>query len=250
MPAGSGDRWCEDYELGRPGWPTEAIHVAGLPSSSNVADLGAGTGKLTRVLVRAFARVVAVEPAEPMRRRLELLCPEAEALAGSGQGIPLPDASVDGVFAGEAFHWFDDDLAAVELARVLRPGGALVLLWNLPAGPWQPSTGAAEEILAASGPPPGEVDYDPLDLAGPRRRPGEGALARLPFEPFRETRIENPQTLDRDGLVAYYASMGWLADLPDSKRLPLLDRVRALLTEEVYRRSWTAQVHWTRCTSG
>jgi SAM-dependent methyltransferase len=250
MPTGSGDRWCEDYERGRPGWPTDAVRIAGLAPSSAVVDLGAGTGKLTRLLVRAFARVVAVEPSDPMRRLLASLCPEGEALGGTGQEIPLPDASADGVFGAEAFHWFDDEQAAAEIARVLRPGGALVLLWNLPAGPWEPSPAAAEAILAARGPRPGEVDYDPLDLAGPRHPPDEGALARFPFGPLREARVENPQTLDRDGLVAYYASMGWLADLPDSERLPLLDRARELLTAEDYRRSWTTQVYWTRRTPG
>ena len=58
--------------------------------------------------------------------------------------------------------------------------------------------------------------------------------------------MPNPQTLDRDGLVAYYASMGWLADLPDSERLPLLDEVRTLLDAAGYRRLWETHVHWTR----
>jgi SAM-dependent methyltransferase len=249
MPAGSGDRWAEDYERGRPGWPVEAVDVAGLAASSVVADLGAGTGKLTRLLVAAFARVVAVEPAEPMRRLLESLSPDAEALAGTGQEIPLPNASVDGVFAAEAFHWFDDERAAGEIARVLRPGGVLVLLWNLPAGPWEPSTASAERLLGAHGPARGQVGYDPLDLAGPRRPPGDSTLACSSFEAFDETRIRNPQTLERDGLVSYYASMGWLADLPDSERLPLLDDVRELLTAEAYRRPWETHVFWTRRTA-
>jgi SAM-dependent methyltransferase len=246
MPTGSGDRWVEDYERGRPGWPVEALDVAGLAASSVVIDLGAGTGKLTRLLVRRFARVVAVEPAEPMRRMLESLCPQAETLAGTGQEIPLANASVDCVFAAEAFHWFDDERAAAEIARILCPGGALVLLWNVPAGTWEPSTAAAEDLLAAHGPAQTEAGYDPLDLAGPRSPPGESALSRFPFEPFRETRIEHPQTLDRDGLVAYYASMGWLADLPDRQRLPLLEEVRELLTAEAYRRLWETHAFWTR----
>ena len=99
MPAGSLDRWPEDYERGRPGWPPEVVDVPGLPPTATVLDLGAGTGKLTRLLVPAFGRVVAVEPAEAMRRLLETLCPEAEALAGTGQEVPLADASVDAVFA-------------------------------------------------------------------------------------------------------------------------------------------------------
>ena len=249
MPAGSGDRWVEYYERGRPGWPEEAVSVARLPASSVVVDLGAGTGKLTRLLVGAFARVVAVEPAAAMRRMLEFSCPEAEAVDGTGQQIPVGDTSADGVFAAEAFHWFDDARAAAEIARVLRPGGALVLLWNVPGGPWEPSTTAAEELLAASAPTQSELGYDPLDLAGPRRPPGKSALATLPFEPFRETRIEHPQTLDRDGLVSYYASMGWLADLPDTERFPLLGAVRELLAANTYWRLWQTYVFWTRHTS-
>jgi SAM-dependent methyltransferase len=182
-----------------------------------------------------------------MRRLLPPVCPEAEALAATSQAVPLPDGSVDGVFAAEAFHWFDDERAVGEIARVLRPGGAVVLLWNVPAGPWEPSTATAEELLGARGPAPGEVDYDPLDLAGPRRPPGGGALGRPPFGPLIKVQIEHVQTLDRDGLVSYYASMGWLADLADGERLPLLDAARELLLEAAYRRVWIAQVHWARC---
>ena len=90
MPAGSLDRWPEDYERGRPGWPREAVDLPGLPPAATVLDLGAGTGKLTRLLVSAFGRVIAVEPADAMRRLLVTLCPAAEALPGTGQEIPLP----------------------------------------------------------------------------------------------------------------------------------------------------------------
>jgi SAM-dependent methyltransferase len=243
MPAGSGDRWADDYERGRPGWPAAVAECASLPREPTVLDLAAGTGKLTRVLVPRVARVVAVEPADAMRRLLVACCPEAEAVAGCAEEIPLPDASVDAVFVAEAFHNFEDG-AVAEIARVLRPGGALVLLWNLPLSPWEPSTAAAERLLAERGPSPHEVDYDPLDLGGPRRSPGES----LPpsFEPLRTERLPNPQTLDRDGLVAFYASMGWLADLPDEERLPLLDEARSLLDADEYRRAWETHAYWTR----
>jgi len=251
MPAGSLDRWPEDYERGRPGWPPEVVDLPGLPPTATVLDLGAGTGKLTRLLVPAFGRVVAVEPAQAMRRMLETICPEAEALPGTGQGIPLADASVDAVFAAQAFHWFDDERAVAEIARVLRPRGALVLMWNLPAGPWEPSTAAVEELLTERGPKPSEVSYDPLDLGkGARYASDDWPLAESSFEPLQEMRQPNPQTLDRDGLVAFFASMGWLADLPDDERLSLLDEVRSLLTAAEYRRVWETHVHWTRLAAG
>ena len=250
MPAGSGDSWSEDYERGRPGWPREVVDLPALSSAATVLDLGAGTGKLTRLLVPAFGRVIAVEPADAMRRKLDAFCPKAESLAGTGQEIPLPDASVDAVFAAQAFHWFEDERAVAEIARVLRPHGALVLMWNLPAGPWEPSTSAVEELLAGLGPEPSEVSYDPLDLGGPGYGPGEWPLPESSFEPLQAMRLPNPQTLDRDGLVAYFASMGWLADLADDERLPLLDKVRSLLTEAEYRRVWETHVHWTRLAAG
>jgi SAM-dependent methyltransferase len=247
MPSGSAERWPEDYERGRPGWPGDVVCVAGLPPTAALLDLGAGTGKLTRLLVPAFARVIAVEPADEMRRLLEELCPEAETLAGTGQEIPLADASVDAVYAAQSFHWFDDERAVAEIARVLRPGGALVLMWNLPIGPWVPSTSAAEELLLGRAPSPAEVSYDPLDLGkGAHYTSDERALADGLFEPLRVAQLPNLQKLDRDGLVAYYASMGWLADPPDDERLPLLEQMRSLLSGDEYRRLWQTHVHWTR----
>src|SRR3954453_2210937 len=95
MPAGSLDRWPEDYERGRPGWPRGVVELSELPPAAAVLDLGAGTGKLTRLLVAAFRHVIAVEPADAMRRLLAKHCPEAEALAGTGQEIPIAEGSVD-----------------------------------------------------------------------------------------------------------------------------------------------------------
>jgi SAM-dependent methyltransferase len=246
MPAGSGDRWPEDYERGRPSYPSKVVGIPALPSASSVLDLGAGTGKLTRLLIAQFGRVVAVEPAEAMRRLLATLCPEATVLAGSAEEIPLADASVDAVFAAEAFHWFDGERALTEIARVLQPRGALVLMWNLPAGPTHPSIAAVEQFLNERA--PRDVNYDPLDLDGPQYTSGKWrqALAESSFEPLQEARLPNPQTLDRDGLVAFFASMGWIADLPDDERLPLLDEVRSLVTDVEYRRLWETHVHWTR----
>lgn len=248
MPAGSGDRWPEHYERGRPGWPSEVIELAGLPSTATVLDLGAGTGKLTRVLATAFDRVVAVEPAEAMRRLLVAHCPRAEALAGTAHEIPLADESVDAVFAAQAFHWFEDERAVAEIARVLRSRGALVLMWNVPGGPTQPSIEAVERLLTEHGPTAEEFGSDPLDLGGPRFASGEWslALAESPFEPLQSARLPNPQALDREGMVAFFASMGWLADLADPMRLSLLDEVRLLLNADEYRRSWETYVYWTR----
>jgi SAM-dependent methyltransferase len=246
MPTGSLDRWPEDYERGRPGWPPEVVDVPGLLSSATVLELGAGTGKLTRLLVTTFERVIALEPAEAMRRLLVEHAPQADLLDAAAQEIPIADGSADAVFAAESFHWFDDDRTLAEIVRTLRPRGALVLMWNLPAGPTEPSIEAAEEFLSKRAPSRDQVGYDPLDLGGPRYASGEWrlVLADSPFEPLRELVLPNPQTVDRESLVAFFASMGWLADLPDADRLPLLDEVLSLLPAPEYRRTWETHVYW------
>ena len=134
-PARSFDRAAVEYERARPGYPAAVLDVLPLAADAEVLDLGAGTGKLTRVLTQRYRRVVAVEPLDGMRAILEQVVPEAESVPGSAELIPLPDGSVDGVFAGQAFHWFSNDEAVTEIARVLRPGGVLALIWNEPVDP-------------------------------------------------------------------------------------------------------------------
>jgi ubiquinone/menaquinone biosynthesis C-methylase UbiE len=125
---------AEVYERARPGYPDEAVawvaEQLGIGAGRDVLDLAAGTGKLTRQLVPFGARIVAVEPIDAMRAELERAVPGVEALAGTAEAIPLPDASVDAVTCAQAFHWFRADDAVPEIRRVLRPGGGLALLWN------------------------------------------------------------------------------------------------------------------------
>ncbi len=128
------ERVAAEYERHRPDYPEEALRWAadrlGLDAGARVLDVGAGTGKLTRGLVALGLEVVAVEPGSPMLEQLRLAVPEAEALEGPAESIPLPDASVAAAFSGQAFHWFDRELAVPELYRVIAPGGGLALLWN------------------------------------------------------------------------------------------------------------------------
>ena len=238
--------WHDDYERGRPGWPVEALGVVDVPATATVLDLGAGTGKLTRLLVPRFRRVIAVEPDEDMRALLVRLCPEADVLVGSAETIPLADASVDAVFVAEAFHGFDAEPALVEIARVLGRHGALVLMWNLPAGATVPSIAAVEQLLLDRA--PGGLGYDPVDLNTRRYATGEwrAAFAGSSFEELHQAVVPNPQTVDRDGLIAFFESMGWFGHLAEAERQPLAAQVRSLLTAPMYRRSWETHVHWTR----
>src|SRR6478752_5964079 len=118
------------YERARPGYPVDAVRWLAGEEPCDVVDLGAGTGKLTRSLVDLGHRVTAVEPLAEMLDQLRVAVPEATALQGGAEAIPLPTESADVVTAAQAFHWFDHGPALREIARVLRPGGHVALVWN------------------------------------------------------------------------------------------------------------------------
>ncbi len=126
---------AESYARYRPGYPAEAVRwvLAGAtgPAATRAVDVGAGTGALTAVLVATGLDVRAVEPDAGMRAQLRARVPTAHVMAGTAEALPVPDASADAVLVAQAWHWFDHAVAAEELARVLRPGGVLGLVWNL-----------------------------------------------------------------------------------------------------------------------
>jgi ubiquinone/menaquinone biosynthesis C-methylase UbiE len=132
--ARSFDRSAALYERGRPDYPDAAIRFAArtlhLGQGSVVVDLAAGTGKLTRALQATGAAIVAVEPAAGMRRVFRSVVPDVPVVPGTAEAIPLPSGFADAVFVGQAFHWFRGPAALREIARVLKPRGAVVLLWN------------------------------------------------------------------------------------------------------------------------
>ena len=239
MPA----HWYEAYDRGRPGYPASVVDVAALSPGSTVLELAAGTGRLTRHLRSRGVQVIATEPDAGMRRFLVERVPDARVVSASADDIPITTASVDAVFAAQAFHQFDASRAVAEIARVLRPGGVLALLWNVRAGAAEPSLAAVEELLAPEWP----AGWDPLDLGvGFGRRAWKRQVTSNPFGELREERLPNPQTVDRDALVAFFGSMGWIALKPDDDRVRLLDDVRTLLTSDHYTLPWETRLHWAR----
>ena len=121
---------AEAYERGRPTYPTEAVQWMLGDHPQTVLELGAGTGKLTRVIADLGHDVYATDPDQAMLKVLEHQVPGVRTARASAEEIPIDDASVDAVIAGQAFHWFDLDRALPEIARVLRPGGRVCLIWN------------------------------------------------------------------------------------------------------------------------
>lgn len=118
------------YHAARPGYPTEAVRWCVPAGARAVLDLAAGTGKLTAGLVDLVPRVIAVEPSPAMRAELTRALPQVEVVDGTATATGLPDAAVDAVTVAQAWHWFAGPAAAAEIARVLRPGGTVAILWN------------------------------------------------------------------------------------------------------------------------
>ncbi len=153
---------ADDYERGRPSYPRAAVDWLLAPAGSGprVADVGAGTGKLTAELLRAGAEVIAVEPDAAMLDALRETMPDVETLIGTAERMNLPDESVDAVVFGQAWHWVDVAAASAEVARVLAPGGVLGLVWNIrdETVPWVARLGEimegsqAEQLIAGGGP--------------------------------------------------------------------------------------------------
>ena len=124
---------AEAYDRARPSYPVEAVTDALGPPPQHILDLGAGTGKLTRVVAAAGFEVVAVDPDQGMLDVLGRAVPGAERRQGSAEAIPADEGEFDAIVAGQAFHWFDVPKAGPEMVRVLRPGGRVALLWNIRA---------------------------------------------------------------------------------------------------------------------
>lgn len=199
------------YERGRPSYPPEAVDWLLPEGARDVLDLGAGTGKLTTRLAERGLSVVAVDPIAEMLEVLRDTLPDTPALLGTAEQIPLPDAHLDAVLVAQAWHWFDPDRAAAEIARVLRPGGRLGLLWNVRDERlgWVREFG---EIIGL------EHDWANKKVALP-----------APFTDVREHRVEWTNYLTREALIDYVASRSYCITSPADVRDRTLERVRDLL---------------------
>lgn len=215
------------YAEHRPDYSDAAVRWAlERAPGSRVLDLGAGTGKLTATLGSLGAEVIAVEPDPAMLTELRRALPTVRALPGSAEAVPLPDASVDAVVAGNAMHWFDMNVAGPEIARVLESDGILAGLWNVFDNRVDWVTGL--EMIS------GSAAIGPRDtLSGWRAEtaeahlPDSGSIAQ--FGSPEQSEFSHGQRRTADSLVATFATKAGMLVMPEQERDATLRRIRAFL---------------------
>jgi SAM-dependent methyltransferase len=213
-----------DYEAARPSYPPDAVawfieHLRIAPGA-RVVDLAAGTGKLTRLLAPAGADLIAAEPVAGMRESFRVAVPGVPVLATTAEQLAFRDASLDAVTVAQAFHWFDHDRAIAELARALRPGGRVGLVWNSRdrSVDWVDGVWSIIDRVEKRAP---WRDHDHFRDSAYREMPGFGELHSAQFH--------HTQTVTPEAMVQRVASVSHVAVLPDAERTAVLDEVRALL---------------------
>lgn len=207
---------AEAYDRFRPTYPRAALSwaVAG-PAPTQVVDLAAGTGILTRQLLGLGHQVIAVEPDEGMRTRLAAATPGTTALAGSAESVPLADGSADAIVTGQAYHWFDRDRAHAEAARVLRPGGRFAPIWNSrdDSVPWVAALSALLDQFAGTK----SVDTAPiLTTFGDR------------FEPLERAEFRHTTSHTVDTLIGLVGTRSYYLTAPTQRRRELESAIRDL----------------------
>jgi ubiquinone/menaquinone biosynthesis C-methylase UbiE len=228
------------YEAARPGYPDEAVDIlrdeVGIVRGTDVLDLAAGTGKLTRRLVELGAAVVAVEPVPAMRAQLRAVLPDVEVVDGAAEQIPAADASLDVVAVAQAFHWFDAPTALADIARVLRPAGRLAILWNErdETTPW------VAEMSRLIGWHDRTVSrYQHVDWA-------EVVAASGRFTELQQRTIRWDQAMTRDLLAERVRSISYIAAMPTAEREKLAAEVVYLARRlpEQFALPYVCRVQW------
>jgi len=219
-----------DYVRYRPSYPPAAISLlrneCGLGPNSSVADIGSGTGILTKLLLETGAVVFGVEPNAEMRAAGEEFLreyPRFQSIAGSAEATTLLDASAHLVTAGQAFHWFDPEMTRREWARVLKSGGWAVLTWNERAVDASPVMAEYEHLIERYG-----IDYSNVQHTY-SENVGIGDF----FAPSEvHTRdFPNRQDADWDGFKGRLMSSSYAPAADDSRHEPLMEGLRRIFSD-------------------
>lgn len=214
---------ADSYVQGRPDYPPAAIawlrEDLALKPGKTVLEVGAGTGKFIPTLRQSGARMLAVEPVTAMRAKLQAANPDVEALDGTAEAIPLPDASVDAIICAQAFHWFASQESLAEFRRVLTPGGRLGLIWNV-------RDESVEWVAALTAITDKFENHTPRFRTGAWRRvfPADGFIDHSERHAT-NLHVGSPE----DVIVGRTLSTSFIAALPDAQKQQVAADVRALI---------------------
>jgi len=236
-----------DYVLHRPGYPPQVLALlqqeAGLTARAIVADVGSGTGISSRLLLEHGCTVYGVEPNADMRQAAQQALggfPDFHSVSGSAEATTLPSGSVNFVLAAQAFHWFDRSAAKREFARILKPGGKVILLWNTRRIDATPFLRAYEALLRRFSPDYHRVAHTNI---------GPAELAAF-FSPggYTERRLANEQSFDFAGLRGRLMSSSY-APLPGRpEHQPMLEELRRIFDahaeEGMVKFLYDTEVYW------
>lgn len=217
------DRGVDSYENGRPEYPADAVEFLlqklKIQAGSVLLDLGAGTGKFTRLCRHSGARILAVEPVFGMRKKFESLSPDIPILPGTAEEIPIESQSVDAVIVAQAFHWFDGLRALPEIHRVLKLNGQLGMIWNARDEAW-PFHRALSEILK------------PYEEGTPRYRSMQWQKSFYEtsfFTSLEKAEFSYQQIASLDQVIDRVQSISFISALPSLEREAVLRKVRDLV---------------------
>lgn len=239
---------AEVYARGRPGFPPAALEWLkedlGLGPGKIALEIGAGTGKFTRLLIQTRADVMAVEPVAAMLAQLAADQPEVRVVRATAQDLPLADASVDAVICAQSFHWFATSAALAEMRRVLKPDGSLGLIWNVR----DQSVDWVAQMTRIMAPFEGDAPrYDNCEWRTVFPAPG--------FEPLQKKSVAHAHTGSAERVIVdRVASVSFIAALEESARSKVLDEIRTLIANmpelaggNAVSMPYVTEMHWARC---
>jgi SAM-dependent methyltransferase len=244
-------RGAAEYERLRPSYPMRALGVLAqaldLCPGRTVADVGAGTGKFTRLLALTGARVVAVEPVAAMRERLAEVLPQIAVVDGLAEATGLPDGSLDAVVVAQAWHWFDARAALTEVERVTHAGGRLGLVWNTldETVPWVAAYSRVYQEW--------RTEQLPAHTSGSWRRIFDALDG---WAPLREEHVDNPYVTDREGVLGQALTSSRISTLDAGDRAQVVRELEAVLDRFPESRGarieipYVTDVYWTARGTG
>jgi len=219
----------DHYAKYRPGYPVAILDLlrteCGLTSESMIADIGSGTGKLSELFLANGNTVLAVEPNSAMRSAAEQYLGDNSRFIskdGTAESTTLPDASIDLVAAGQAFHWFDRTKAKVEFKRILKPHGWIVIIWNERRLDATPFLKAYESLLLRYGTDYQEVRHENVA--------SEVAGFFAPSEVIVKS-FENRQEFDFEGVTGRISSTSYTPEPGTEQFLKMLDALQQIFAE-------------------